>query len=360
MRKRTATATSDHQAAVAGIDLGSKRSEACLLDEQGAPLERVTLATTAAALERHFAHRPALLIAIETGGQTNWVRRRLEALGHRVLVADARRVKLIWDTHSKDDRRDALFLAQIALRWPNLLHPIRPRSLATDRRRALLTARETLVGARVKLINTARGVLNAFGHKPPPATSEAFARRITPLLPADLADSSHPLLLAIEALSTQIRRYDKQVLALCDGPYRDATAPMRSIRGVGPLTALAFTLELDNDPRRLRDSRSAGALVGLRPKRRDSGERSPQLAITKTGNPMLRKLLVQCAHYILGAFGEDCALKRWGLGLAARTPGSRGKRRAVVATARKLAVLLHTLWRKGETFDPSHGLPSPA
>jgi transposase len=135
---------------------------------------------------------------------------------------------------------------------------------------------------------------------------------------------------------------------------------MRSIRGVGPMTALAFTLELDNDVTRLRSSRAAGALVGLKPKRFNSGESEPESAITKSGNRLLRRLLVQCAHYILSRRGEDSALRRWGLGLAERSGTRRGKRRALVATARKLAVLLHTLWRKGEDFDPTYGLPAEA
>jgi len=126
---------------------------------------------------------------------------------------------------------------------------------------------------------------------------------------------------------------------------------------VGPQTALAFTLELDDNAARLRSSRAAGALVGLRPKRRESGLQQPQLSITKTGNRMLRKLLVQCAHYILSR-GPDSALKRWGLGLALRSGTKRGKRRAVIAVARKLAVLLHALWRRDEDFDPLRGLPA--
>ena len=117
---------------------------------------------------------------------------------------------------------------------------------------------------------------------------------------------------------------------------------------------------LDNDPRRLRRSRDAGARMGLRPKRRDSGERSPQLSITKTGDRLLRRLLVQCAQYILGRHGTDSALRRWGLRLAARG-GPTAKRKAIVAVARKLAVVMHVLWRRDEVFDPFHGMnPRPA
>lgn len=345
-------------AVVCGIDLGSKHSEVCLLDADGEIVERRRISTSRRALEKAFATMPAMRIAIETGSETNWVRRLLVSLGHSVTVADAKRVKIITDTHSKDDRRDALWLARILLRWPELLHAVEPRSLETETNRSLLTLRETAVEARVKLIASARDVLKNHGEKLPKLTSEAFARKVPALVPERLGETLEPMLAAIEALSVQIKIYDRQVEQLCEKRYAEATARMRSIKGVGPVTALAFTLELDNNAARLRSSRSAGALVGLRPKRRDSGEQQPELSITKAGNRMLRKLLVQCAHYILGAHGQESALRKWGLALAARSGGKRGKRRAVVATARKLAVLLHVLWSRGEDFDPMRGFPT--
>lgn len=344
------------EAVLAGIDLGAKHSEICWLDIDGEVVERRRIATRAVQLEKTFGARPAMLVVIESGGQSNWVRRRLEALGHAVTVADARRVKLICETHSKDDKRDARLLAQIALRWPELLNPVKPRSLESEQGRALLQAREALVGVRAKLINCVRGQAKSFGDRLPGCSAEAFAHKAGPALPPELRLTLGPLLLEIAHLSAQIKVYDKRVMELCNGPYAAAAKRLRSIRGVGPVTALTFVLELDNDASRLRNSRAAGALVGLRPSRRESGESKPELGITKVGNTMLRKLLVQCAQYILSRNGEDSALRRWGLGLAAGKGGKRGKRCAVVATARKLAVLLHTLWRKDEDYDPSYGL----
>jgi transposase len=328
----------------------------CVLDGQGEVLEKQRIATTQQGLEQAFGGRPPLRIAIETGGQSNWVRRLLAEWGHEVVVADAKRVKLITDTHSKDDRRDARWLAQILLRWPELLQPVQPRSLESEQHRALLKARECLVEARVKLMLCVRGILKSFGHNLPAISSEAFARKAALLVPEPLRPALEPAIRAVAALSLEIRVYDKQVEQLCRTRYRATTARLRPIPGVGPQTALAFTLELDNDAARLRSSRAAGALVGLRPKRRESGQQQPELSITKTGNRMLRKLLVQCAHYILSR-GPDSALRRWGLGLALRSGTKRGKRRAVIAVARKLAVLLHALWRRDEDFDPARGLP---
>lgn len=342
----------------AGIDLGSKHSEACWVDEQGQEVARERLASSCVALQRIFGGLPPMVIAIETGGHANWVARQLRAMGREVIVADAKRLKLLWDTKSKDDKRDARFLAEIAARCPDFLCPVEPRTLESEQNRAMLRMREAVVRARVKLINCVRGVLKSFGEKLPAASSEAFARMAAPRLPQELRAEAYPALQVIEQLTAQIKVYDKQVRKLCEGRYGEATKRMMSVPGVGPLTALTFVLELDGDPQRLRGWRAAGALVGLRPMRRESGESKPELGITKQGNQMLRRYLAQCAQYMLGRHGVDCALRRWGLKLAGTS--KRGKKRAVVAAARKLAALLHTLWRKDVDFDPTMGLEQAA
>jgi len=345
----------DGKAVVAGIDLGKRSSEICLMDRDGAIIERRKIGTTKKNFERLFGALPRLRAALETGPSSNWVARLLDELGHETVVADAQRVKIITDTHSKDDKRDAGWLSEIALRWPELLNPVKQRSLETQQHRAMLRLREGLVEARTKLINAVRGVMTSFGERLPASNGDYFARKAMPHLPQLLRDQVQPAVLAIEAISAQVQVYDHMVKKLCRERYRAATERMQTIPGVGPTTALAFTLELDGDPSWLRSSRSAGALVGLRPKRRDSGEKSPELSITKKGNRMLRRLLVQCSHHILGPFGPDTALRLWGSSLVARSGTKRGKRKAIVAVARKLAVLLHTLWRRDED-DPLYGL----
>ena len=264
---------------------------------------------------------------------------------------------LITASLSKDDRSDAERLAQLGLRMPEMLNAVQPCSLAVQRHRAVLKARDALRTARGRLINSLRGTLKSFGYRLPAASGAAFTKKAGPAVPDELRETLQPLLLMIQHLSDDIRRYDQQIEQLCDA--YPATRRLRSIRGVGPITALAFVLNLDNDVQRLRNSRDAGARMGLRPKRRDSGERSPELSITKSGDRMLRRLLVQCAQYVLGHHGEDSALRRWGLRLAARG-GKAAKRKAVVAVARKLAVLLHVLWRRDTDFDPFYGTsPQP-
>ena len=360
MRKlsRVVMALKSGKALLVGIDVGSDWSVICFLDEDGNVIEMSRMSSTSVALEKIFGGLPAMRIVFESGGHANWMRRRLVALGHEVTVADPRRLKLLWDSHSKDDKRDARFLAEVLLYCPQMLHAVEPRSLESEQNRALLRLRASLVEARVKLINSVRGVLKSFGERLPSSTSEAFVRMASPRLSDELRPQAYPALLTIEALTAQIKVYDKRVLELCNGRYREATERLRTIPGVGPLTALTFVLELDGEVSRLSNSRAAGALVGLRPSRRESGKSKPELGITKLGNAMLRRYLVQSAQYMLGHFGCDCALRRWGLKLAGDT--KRGKKRAVVAVARKLAVLLHTLWRKGVDFDPAYGLEQAA
>ena len=134
---------------------------------------------------------------------------------------------------------------------------------------------------------------------------------------------------------------------------------MRSIRGVGPITALAFVLNLDNAVEKLESRRAAGPRRGLRPKQRGSGKRQPELSITKSGDALLRKLLLQCAQYVLGHHGAESRLRSWGWRLAARG-GKAAKRKAVVAVARKLAILLHVLWKREVDFDPLYETKRPS
>ena len=152
----------------------------------------------------------------------------------------------------------------------------------------------------------------------------------------------------LDKWTTYIKEYDREIAEL-EKKYPQV-ARLQQISGVGPLISLTFVLTLD-DHLRFRKSRPIGSYLGLRPRQRDSGESQPQLRITKAGDGYLRSLLIQGAHYILGKFGPDTDLKRGGLKLAARG-GKNAKKRAVVAVARKLSVLLHRLWITGEAYEP--------
>ena len=345
-------------AAVVGLDLGDKKSWLCRLELDGRVSADQAIPTSRAALRSFFAKQPRLRVVIEAGGQSHWIRRLLEELGHEVIVANPRQLKLISESLSKNDRRDARQLAELGLTCPKLLAPTQPRSEQTLIDRCALVSRQALVKARTQLINSVRGQLKVFGVRLSKGASETFAARARPELPPGLKHALGPLLTMIQTLSGRIRQADKQIRKLSEKRY-ESTKLMRQVQGVGPLTSLALALALDNDPSRLRSSRDAGAFAGLRPKQSESGSRSPELHISKLGDRMLRSLLVQCAQYILGPFGEDSALRSWGLKLAERG-GKNAKKRAVVATARKLAVLLHLLWSRGEVYDRFHGAaPAP-
>jgi len=217
---------------------------------------------------------------------------------------------------------------------------------------AKLRARDAVVRVRTLLVNHVRGAVKAVGARVPTCSTPAFARRARPAVPEELAPAFGAVFALLEDLNRVIASYDRAVAARCTRSYPE-TARLTQVAGVGPLTALCYVLTLE-DPARFARSRTVGAYLGLRPKQASSGERRPQLRITKAGDGMLRRLLVGSAHYILGPFGPDCALRRWGLRLAARG-GKNAKKRAVVAVARKLAVLLHRLWTTGDRYDPLRG-----
>jgi transposase len=153
----------------------------------------------------------------------------------------------------------------------------------------------------------------------------------------------------IGSLTERVRQYDRKLEAVSKEHYPE-TELLRQVEGVGPLTALTFVLTLE-DPYRFEKSRSVGAYLGLVPARDQSGDRDPQKRISKEGDQRLRKLLVSGAHYILGPFGSDSDLRRHGEKIASRG-GKNAKNQAVVAVARKLSVLLHSLWISAEVYEP--------
>jgi transposase len=332
-----------------GLDVSDRTSTVCTLDTQGAIVTQAQVGTTPAALERYFGRHPASRLVLEVGTHSPWISRLLTALGHEVLVANARRVRLIYASERKSDRLDAETLARLGRLDPQLLRPIRHRGPEAQAHLTQLRARDALVRARTLLINHTRGTVKAVGGRLPSSSAPAFARKVMPHVPAGLEPAVQPVLGLIAALTQAIRTMERQLATLATTRYPE-TQQLRQVSGVGPLTALAYVLTLE-EPHRFRTSRSVGPYLGLCPRQADSGTRCPQLRITKRGDAMLRRLLVNGAPYILGPFGPECDLRQWGLRLAARG-GPNAKKRAVVAVARKLAVLLHALWVHGTVYEP--------
>jgi transposase len=335
----------------AGLDLGDKYSHLCLLDtESGEVIEEGRVRTTPEAIRRRFdSEQQPLRIAIEVGTHSPWVSRLLKECGHKVLVANARKLHLIYSNKRKTDKLDAQNLARLARVDPKLLYPLKHRSEQSQAHLALLHSREALVRARTQLINHVRGTVKSFGHRLPKCSTSSFHKKVADGLPEVLRGALEPILETIASLSARIRDYDRKLEALAQEHYPE-TNLLRQVQGVGTLSALAFVLTLE-DPDRFEQSRTVGAYVGLVPGKDQSGDSDPQRGISGEGDEMLRRLLVGSAHYILGPFARDSDLRRHGMKIAERG-GKNAKKRAVVAVARKLSVVLHHLWVSEEVYDP--------
>jgi transposase len=332
-----------------GSDLGDHWSFYCVLDEAGKIILEQKVSTTPEAMKQIFLRIPQSRIALETGTHSPWVSRLLTELGYEVIVAHAQKVQLITKSNRKDDRHDAQTLARLARVDPELLGPVRHRSVQAQIHLTVIRARAELVRARTALVNAARGLVKSHGERLPKCGTQQVSRELAAELSAELRDVLEPLLREIESLNERIKEYDERMDKIAQEVYPEVSL-LKQVKGVGTQIALTYVLTIE-DPHRFLKSREVGCFLGLRPGRRNSGESEPQKKISKQGDRYLRTMMVQGAHYILGPFGEDSDLRRWGRKLAERE-GKNAKKRAVVAVARKLAVLLHRLWVSGEVYEP--------
>jgi len=333
-----------------GIDLGDKTSNYCILDKNANVLTEGKLATTLMEFELYFKAIPRSRIAFEVGTHSPWISSLLERIGHEVYVANPRKMgggKK--KRRQKNDKLDAESLARQARSDPKALYPIRHRGEKARHALVLLRARYAMVGARTKLICGVRGLVKSDGKRLPRCSADSFHRMERQYVPEPLRDTLEPLFIQIGSLTEQIKKYDKEVKQMCRQAYPE-TEMLQQVNGVGEITSLAFVLTIDN-PERFAKSRDVGPYLGLVPRQYDSGDSRPQLRITKTGDRMMRQFLVQSAQYMLGHYGKDSDLRRHGLKIAARG-GKNAKKRAIVAVARKLAVLLHRLWVTAEVYEP--------
>jgi len=334
----------------AGLDIGDKYSYLCLIDTaSGAIMEEGRLRTSPETFKRRFASERPMRIAIEAGTHSPWVSRVLEECGHEVLVANPRKLRLIYANKRKTDEIDAENLARLARVDPRLLYPLKHRGEDSQAHLAITRSRQALVDCRTQLVNHVRAAVKSFGARLPKCSARSFHKRASEHIPEALRPALGPILEVIASLTERIRDYERELETISKEHYPE-TELLRQVEGVGTLTALTFVLTVE-DPYRFERSRSVGAYLGLVPASDRSGDRDPQKRISKEGDQMLRKLLVGSAHYILGPFGHDSDLKRHGEKIASRG-GKNAKKRAVVAVARKLAVLLHSLWASAEVYEP--------
>jgi len=337
-----------------GVDLGDQWSHYCILGLEGETLTEGQVRTTPQDVAEFFQALNAARVVVEVGTHSAWIRDVICSFGHEVLVANPRLMEGSKRRKRKNDRIDANKLARLGRVDPQSLHPMQHRSAEVRQDLVLLRARDALVAARTELINATRGLVKSMGRRLPKCSSPSFAQKVEAAVPAEIREALLPLVRMTAALSEGIEGYDKKIEKLASEKYGH-TALLRQVKGVGPITSLAYVLTLEN-PERFVKSRDVGPYLGLVPKQEDSGDSQPQLGISKTGDTMLRRLLVGSAQYILGPFGPDTDLRRYGLRLCERG-GKNAKKRAAVAVARKLAVLLHRLWVTGDVYEPlRHGM----
>jgi transposase len=329
-----------------GLDIGDKHSFVYVLDVNGEQAEQSSIPTTKRGIDRCFSKREHCVVALEAGAHSRWVARQIEAHGHKVIVANPRMLPLIYGSDDKDDRNDAERLARVARMDPRLLKPLTHRSEEYQEVLAVIQARDALVRARTRLVTHCRGTVKSTGERLPTSSATSF-HKLKAHVPDKRRRALDGVMDAIEMLTLQVKILEETIKHECTEEIPESI-PLQQPHGVGPITALAFVATIE-DPHRFKKNRSIGGFLGLRPRRAKSSQSDPQLRITKAGNPYLRRLLVGSAQRILGPFGEESDLRQWGLKLCTRG-GKNAKKRAVVAVARKLAVLLMALWKTQKPY----------
>jgi transposase len=331
----------------AGLDVSDKTTHLCVVDGEGAIVWRGVCATDpdviARTLERHG--RGATRVVLETGALSTFLYHGLVERDVPVTCICARHAKGVLSTRvNKSDPHDAEGLAQLARTgW---FKAIRIKQEATHLDRAQLKIREQLVEARQSMANQLRGLLKLFGLRLGKVTTPAKrAERLAALYAQkpELKPILTPLVESIEALEVQIKR-SGQLLA-ASAAADPVAARLMTAPGVGPITALTYQSCIE-DPGRFARGEDVGAFAGLVPRRNQSGERDYKGHISKAGDPMLRSALYEAANNLLARVKRPCALQTWGKKLAE----TKGPKRARVAVARKLAILLHRLWLSEAEF----------
>ena len=331
-----------------GLDLGDRRHTYYVLDGAGKMAREGSLGNTRQPLATMARSYPGATVVMEAGTHSPWVSRFLQELGLRVIVANPRKTRAIYQNERKSDRHDAMMLARLARMDPTLLHPVEHGSQEAQQDMLQLKLRDSLVRARVALINAVRFTLKSLGYPVSNPSSERFHKLVLSEVPESIGEMIAHNVAAIAELTQRIKALDVSISRLAAERYPE-TFYLQQVSGVGPITSLYFVLKVGT-PGRFQRTRDIGAFLGLCPRRDQSGETDKELRISKCGDQYLRGLLVNAAQYILGPFGTDSALREHGLRLA-QEGTARAKKRAVVAVARKLAVLLLTLWKSREPYE---------
>jgi len=329
-----------------GMDVSLKETSICVVDGDGEIVSEGTVISEPSAIAEHLETTAAgaKRIGLETGPTTTWLWHELRALGLPVICIDARHAKAALSMQiNKSDRNDAVGLARIMqCGW---YKEVQVKSVTCHEIRAVLNSRAQLVKIKLDLENQIRGLLKNLGLVIGKARGNVFCRRVEELLGEQglLSEAVRPLLEVREKVSLEIAALYRKLMGLArndQNSRRSMTVP-----GIGPITALAFHSAID-DPIRFRRSRSVGAYFGLTPRRHASGEVDWSGRISKCGDRMVRSYLFEAAGVLLTRVPQWCKLKAWGHRLWKRI----GFKKAKIAVARKLAVVLHAMWRDGIDF----------
>ena len=228
--------TSTKEMTTIGLDLGDKSHHFCILDSEGKIVKQGKFSSTTRAVKTFFAKREVSLVAMEASTQSPWLSRFLESQGHKVLVGNPRKLKMIYASMDKTDERDAEMLARIARFDTRLLSPIQHRGPRAQADLAVLKSRDTLVKARTAQINFIRGMVKSIGRRLPSASAAAFHKKVKGEIPKELAPALLPVLTIVEQLNEAIRNMDRKIDRLCKKEYPE-TEKLRAIHGVGPTSS---------------------------------------------------------------------------------------------------------------------------
>ena len=330
----------------AGIDVSLELSSVCVVDAQGKIVKETKVSSEPEALVSFFKGLgfPMKRIGLEAGPLSQWLHAGLAQAGFETVLLETRHVNAALSAMTvKTDRKDACGIAQLLrMGWFRAVHA---KSIGSQEVRALLVARKQLLGRLIDVELSIRGILRGFGLMVGPVTRKAFEPRIRELVTgqATLERIAGAMLSARAALKAEYEKLHKAVLAIV---REDAVCRrLMTVPSVGPLVAITYKSAMD-DPSRIAKSKAAGALFGLTPKKYQSGEKDVTGGITRTGDEMVRTALYEAANVLLSRITRFSKLKRWGMDVAKR----RGSKRAKVALARKIAVILHRMWVDGTTY----------
>jgi transposase len=333
-----------------GIDLGNKESMICILRKNRQVVKEERISTDEESLKRVLGRYRKLTCIVEASPLSEWFCTEVERLGHEISIVCPRKAKVALASQSKKktDRRDARALAELCRSgWYEAIHR---KSEEAREMRSYMTARKQLVECSTAISSAIRGILRAHGIKLQAGTGEPLSfeekvRKVTENLPSLAKRGIEELLEAFQLLHKQQRTLYKELHK--HTRENEVTKLLQTIPGVGPATAAAFVATID-DPKRFPDGKKVAAYLGLTPSVYQSGATEYRGRITKTGDKLLRWLLVEAAHILLSRSGTPCDLRTWGLKLQE----TKGVGKARVAVARRLAGIMWKMWKDHSEFYP--------